>query len=139
MKISQAVVAILVLLGGSMATFVHAGDSDPLFVNITTDESHRANMAITFGMRQMERGHPLTIFLNDKGVFLGSNAHASRYADQQKTLTQLMSKGATIIACAMCMEHYGVKATDLLPGIKLGDPQLTGEALFKDNTKTLTW
>lgn len=25
-----------------------------------------------------ERGHPVTIFLNDKGVFLGSKAHANR-------------------------------------------------------------
>jgi len=26
-----------------------AGDTDPLFVNMTTDDAHRANMAITFG------------------------------------------------------------------------------------------
>lgn len=29
--------------------------------------------------------------------------------------------------------------TDLLPGIKIGQPDLTGGQLFKDNTKTLTW
>jgi len=39
----------------------------------------------------------------------------------------------------MCMKHYGVKEADLLPGIKVGNPEVTGGALFKDNTKTLTW
>jgi sulfur relay (sulfurtransferase) complex TusBCD TusD component (DsrE family) len=96
-------------------------------------------MAITFGKHQLERGHPLTIFLNDKGVFVGSKAQASKYTDHQKALSELMSKGATVIACPMCMEHYGVKETDLLPGIKVGKPELTGGALFKDDTKTLTW
>jgi len=37
------------------------------------------------------------------------------------------------------MQHYGVAATDLLPGLKTGNPELTGSALFADNTETLTW
>jgi hypothetical protein len=84
-----------------------------LFANLTSNDSHRANMAITFGGNQHERGHSLTIFL--KG------------------------KGATVFICPMCMKHYGVKKSDLLPGLKVGRPELTGGALFKDNTKTLTW
>lgn len=50
-----------------------------------------------------------------------------------------MSKGATVLICPMCMKHYGVKEADLLSGLKVGKPELTGGALFKDNTKTLTW
>ncbi|AFL73393.1 hypothetical protein Thivi_1385 [Thiocystis violascens DSM 198] len=41
----------------------------PLFVNLTTDEGQRANMAIAFGGNQLERGHPLMVFLNDRGYF----------------------------------------------------------------------
>jgi hypothetical protein len=37
------------------------------------------------------------------------------------------------------MKHYGVKAADLLPGLKVGNPELTGSLLFKDDTRTLTW
>ena len=87
----------------------------------------------------MDRGHPLTIFLNDKGVYVGSKANASKFGEQQHVLTELMSKGAIVIACPMCMKHYGVKETDLLPGIQVGKPELTGGALFKDDTKTLSW
>jgi hypothetical protein len=51
-------------------------------------------MAITFGKNQLERGHPLTIFLNDKGVFIGSKVNSAKFAEQQKALGELMNKGA---------------------------------------------
>ncbi len=55
-----------------MVTPALAGDADPLFINLISDDPHRADMAISFGKNQLERSHPLTIFLNDKGVFNGS-------------------------------------------------------------------
>ncbi len=134
--VNRLVLALCLAVASVAAT---AGPTDPLFVNLTTDDSHRANMGITFGANQMERGHPLTIFLNDKGVALGSKANASRYAEHQKAIAGLIAKGATVLICPMCMKHYGVSQADLLPGIKVGNPDLTGEALFRDNGKTLTW
>jgi sulfur relay (sulfurtransferase) complex TusBCD TusD component (DsrE family) len=116
-----------------------AGDKDPLFVNLTTDDAHRANMAMTFGRNQLERGHSLTIFLNDRGVFLASTGNASKFADQQKALKAIMGQGGTIIVCPMCMKHYGVTESDLMSGLKVGNPNLTGGALFQDGTKTLSW
>jgi len=139
MKFISHLLLALALFMGAIATPAFAGDTDPLFVNLTSDDPHRANMAITFGGNQHERGHPLTIFLNDKGVLIGSKANSAKFADHQKALAELMSKGAAVIICPMCMKHYGVKESDLLPGLKVGKPELTGGALFKDNTKTLTW
>jgi len=139
MKLAVQLLVALGLLIGSIATPVIAGENDPLFVNLTTDDSHRANMGIVFGKNQLERGHPLTIFLNDKGVLLGSKANAQKFPEQQKALAELMGKGAVVLICPMCMKHYGVTESDLLPGLKVGNPELTGPALFKDNTKTLTW
>ena len=129
--------AVLVLsLGASLAW---AGDKDPLFVNLTTDDVHRARMALTFAQSQQERGHPATVFLNDRGVFVGSRKHAAKYAEHQKMLATLMKQGGTVIICPMCMKHYAVAEADKIKGAKTGDPDLTGPALFKDNTKTLTW
>ncbi len=139
MKFFKNLVLAFSLLAGVVAAPAFAGDTDPLFVNLTTEDAHRANMAITFGGNQHERGHPLTIFLNDKGVLIGSKAHADKFASHQKALGELMKKGAVVLICPMCMKHYGVKESDLLPGLKVGAPELTGGALFKDNTKTLTW
>jgi hypothetical protein len=37
------------------------------------------------------------------------------------------------------MEHYGIETGDLIEGANVGNPDLTGAALFKDDTRTLTW
>lgn len=123
----------------SLALPVQAGGNDPLFINMTAEEAHRVTMALTFGAKQQALGHPLTLFLNDKGVMVGSKAHARQYPEQQKLIAEILAKDGTVIICPMCMKHYGVKEEDLLPGLQIGKPELTGAALFKDNTKTLTW
>ena len=139
MKYLSSLLLGFTLITANIAAPAFAGDTDPLFVNLTTDNSHRANMAISFGENQLERGHPLTIFLNDNGVFMASKSRAAKFGGQQKMLSEILGKGAVVLVCPMCMKHYSVKESDLLPGLKVGNPELTGSALFKDNTKTLTW
>ncbi|MBA3008982.1 MAG: DsrE family protein [Proteobacteria bacterium] len=139
MKLFPKLLLALALIVGGMGMPAFAGDTDPLFVNLTTDDSHRANMAISFGKNQFERGHPLTIFLNDKGVNIGSKENSAKFADHQKALGEIMNKGGTVLICPMCIKHYGIKEADLLTGLKVGNPDRTGGALFKDNTQTLSW
>lgn len=139
MRLMNTLILAMALIAGGLTTPALAGDADPLFVNMTTEDAHRASMAITFGKAQMERGHPLTIFLNDKGVFVGARGNAAKYPEQQKMLSEIMSKGGMVIACPMCMKHYGVAEADLLPGVQVGKPELTGAALFKDDTQTMSW
>lgn len=137
-KIVHLLVALLMVTGTFISTAV-AGDKDPLFINLTTDDPHRANMGITFGKSQFGLGHPLTIFLNDKGVFVASKVNAPRFGDHQKELAELANKGATIIVCPMCIKHYGIQQADLVKGLQIGKPEVTGPALFKDNTIALSW
>jgi sulfur relay (sulfurtransferase) complex TusBCD TusD component (DsrE family) len=96
-------------------------------------------MALSFGMKQLDLGHPLTVFLNDKGVYVGSTANAGKYAEQQQAIATLLEKGAVVYSCPMCMQHYGVNEADLLPGILVSNPDAIGKALFMEGTKTLTW
>ena len=70
-----------------------ASAGDPLFINLTSDESHRANMAISFGSNQLQRDHPLTLFLNDKAVAIGSTKNATPYAAQTLCLLNLIVLG----------------------------------------------
>jgi hypothetical protein len=37
------------------------------------------------------------------------------------------------------MNHYGIQQADLEEGLPIGKPEVTGPALFKDNTTALTW
>lgn len=116
-----------------------AGPKDPLFVNMTTDDPHRANMALTFAMNQQKLGHPVTIFFNDKGVLVVSTKNAETFGGQQKIAADIKAAGGDILVCPMCMKHYGVAEGDLIPGAEVGNPEKTGAALFRDNGKTLTW
>jgi len=116
-----------------------AGASDPLFINLTSDEPHRSAMALGFGASQLERGHPLTVFLNDKGVLLASKKNGVKFAQQQKMIADILAKGGVVYVCPTCSKKYGVQENDLAPGAKISNPDMTGGALFKDNTKVMSW
>lgn len=127
------------LFAQTPATPAPKAPATSLFINLTTDEPHRANMGIGFGGNQLKRGHGLTIFLNDRAVVLGSTKHTTRFPGQQKQLAELLKQGATVYCCPMCMKHYKVDATELLPGIRVSNPELTGAALFQEGARTLSW
>lgn len=136
----QIVSAALALMLLALASPITAFAGDPLFVNMTTDEPHRAKMAIHFARKQQERDHPVTVFLNDKGVLVGAKANAEKFKEHHTLLNEIMQAGGNVVACPMCMEHYGVEKEGLLHGIRMGNPELTGKLLFDDDdTKTLTW
>jgi sulfur relay (sulfurtransferase) complex TusBCD TusD component (DsrE family) len=136
------IVALAFLMTGFVLTsglVAYAGKEDPLFTNLSSDDSHRSAMALRFSKAMMERGHPLTVFLNDKGVMIASKTKSGEFADQQKELSALMGKGAVVIVCQSCLQHFGLKDTELLDGVKLGTPDMTSEALFKEHTRTMAW
>lgn len=135
MKIKRLFITVLALI----SLQAYAGSTDPLFINLTTDDSARSTMALTFGKHHFANGHPLSIFLNDKAIMFGVKAGADKYPSQQKEIAELVSKGGLVIVCPMCLRNAGFTEADLLPGVKLGGPQVTGEALFKDGTKTMSW
>jgi len=116
-----------------------AGPNDPLFVSLTTDDVPRARMALNFSKHHFENGHPLSIFLSDKGVLIGVKSGAKDFAEHQKIIADVIAKGGAVIMCPMCLRHYGFTEADLIPGVKMGNPKTTGDALFKDGTKTLSW
>jgi sulfur relay (sulfurtransferase) complex TusBCD TusD component (DsrE family) len=137
--IHHAIKTILLAVLAAFSLSTIAGSSDPLFVSLTSDEPHRATMALNFSKHHAANGHPLSVFLSDKGVYLGVKASASSHPEQQKILLEMIAGGSAVIMCPPCLRHYGFTEADLLPGIKMGGAKVTGEALFKPNTKTLSW
>ena len=131
------VVAIGLLISLSMSAY--GGPNDPLFINLSTDDAHRSAMAINFGKHHSSNGHPLTIFLNDKAVMLGVKAGTSQFSTQQQALSEVISAGALVIMCPMCLKQAGFSEADLITGVKIGGPKMTGDALFRDGTKTMSW
>jgi intracellular sulfur oxidation DsrE/DsrF family protein len=139
-RIKQILTFLLLPLAmGSTVLPAVAGDKDPLFINLSTDVAERVDHALHFGGVHFSKGHPLTVFLNGRGVLIPTKMHAEKYAAQQKSLTDMMGKGVVVIVCQYCLKQFDIKESDLLPGYKVGNPELTGEALFKGDTKTLSW
>ena len=133
-----ALIALLAFAALPTATF--ADDDDPLFVNLTTDETHRARMALVFASRQQQLGRPIVIFLNDRGVLLGSTKNSDKFKEHQQYLAAMIGKGADVLFCPMCIEHYGVKKADMFTGLKMSNPKIVGDALVDDDdTKSLSW
>lgn len=130
---------LMLLAGQAHATEVNA----PLFINVTTQNAHRATMAIQFGKNQLELGHPLTIFLNDEGVYLATfiaNEGSQDPLLQPKTLLKaVIAQGAKVLVCPMCMAHYGVETDRLMEGIVISNKLLIEPLLFAPGTQSLSW
>jgi sulfur relay (sulfurtransferase) complex TusBCD TusD component (DsrE family) len=139
MKILPRLLLVGALLAGGLAAPAYAASSDPLFINLTTDDQHRANMALQFGLSQLQRGHALTLYMNDRNVMIASKPFLPKFTEQQHLLREAIDKGATVLVCPMCMAHYGVREGDLVSGARVSNPELAEAALFKDQTKTLSW
>lgn len=122
-----------------LATASFAAAKDALFVNMTSNDAHRANMATKLPLRMNKMGHPVTIFLNDKGVFVASKSANAEFADAQKNLAELIKNGAKVFVCPYCLDHHKVDAKNLIEGAEISDPSKIDAALFGKNTQTLSW
>ncbi len=127
--------SVLFALCAVLSLSASAGPNDPLFVSLTTDDVHRARMALNFSKHHFENGHPLSIFLSDKGVLIGVKSGAKDFAEHQKIITDVIAKGGAVIMCPMCLRHYGFTEADLLPEAKMGNLKTTGDEFLKDGTK----
>lgn len=112
---------------------------DPLFINLTTNEPARVSMALGMAQHHSEGGRPITIFLSDKGVLVGLKTSKDQLSEQQNMLNAIRAKGGVVVVCPPCLKHLGKTEADLIEGLKMGGPQVTGELLFKEGTRTLSW
>jgi len=133
---SRTIFALLLALAFSGSGW--AQDKAPLFINLAS-EGHRATMALTFGTRQLEQGHPVTFFINSEAARLVSRAYAKQYGKQQEMIENLLDKGAVILVAPMFMQENGVSPKDLMPGVTLSVPQTGSTYLYKPQTLTLSW
>jgi predicted peroxiredoxin len=137
MKILRIVVVLAIALAG-LIQVASAGSSDPLFVNLSTDDNHKANMAIALSKEMLKQGHPVTIYMNSAAVQI-ANKNNPRYAMQQKKLSEFISKGGTALVCPVCEQFLHISQADLIPGVQLSNANAVSQALFRENTKTLSW
>ena len=122
----------------ALSLSLFAGDKSPLFTNITSDKEHRTLMAIQFSLKMHEKGHPLTVYLNDEGVKLASKEN-KQYKEFQSKLLEGIKKGVKVYICPMCMKEYKIEGSTLIDGLKIGNANLLEKAIFADDTRVISW
>ena len=118
--------------------------STSLLINLTTDDTWAAGMALGFASRVLEQGYSVTIFLNVSGVHIAStvishDTHSMAEQTPHDTLAGLIENGATVIVCPVCQEKAGIADEDLLEGTTKGSPDVTIPLIIDPNIKILSY
>lgn len=138
-SLKLAFIVIFFFLGSLLNISYAAPQLDPLFINMTSDDMHRSDMAIGFGKNQLLKGHPLVVFINDKGVLVASKKNTLHYSIQQKMIAEIIKAGGVVYVCPSCMKFYKIEQSDLVEGVHVSNPDLMESELFKTDMKTLSW
>ena len=125
--------------------WMHADEGGGLFLNLTTDDIWRGAMALNFANRNLEAGHPVTIFLNITGVRIAvkerkipQHVNALTEKTLQELLEDAMKGGAKVIVCPFCLTQAGFVPRNVIQGAQLGGPDVTIPAMY-ESEKVLSY
>ena len=76
-----------------------------------------------------ERGHEVTVFLVQNGVFAARNS--------ARRLGRLTDAGVTVLADDLSLRERGIKPDELAPGIREAGIEALDDAIVQENTKAL--
>lgn len=157
-SISLLVTFIIGLLSGALiAPLVGTGQAhdgqqlaagaparNPLFINMTSGDSWRGWMGLHFAHATLKMGHPVAVFLNLDAVKLAAKeGEQERKPSMQRVprdvLADFIRDGGVVLMCGPCMQEFGLKPEDLIPGTQMGRPGFTQGFIFAENARTLTW
>lgn len=116
-----------------------------LFVNLTSDDTNRAAMAVGMATLVIQKEKiPVTILLNVDAVRLADKTiPQNKYANGKSATEMLavfMKAGGKVIVCPMCMNNVGgMTNDDLIPGVVTGGPDVTFPALLADDTTVISY
>lgn len=121
----------------------NATGKPPLFVNMTTGDTWRGWMGLHFAHATLKMGHPVTVFLNLDGVKLASKTGEQDKKDSMRRIPRdiiadFIKEGGVVLMCGPCLQEFGLKPDDLVPGVRMGAPGMTQGFIFADNARTLT-
>ena len=131
------------ILPAAAESDVHDRESALLFINLTSDDIWRQDMALGFAEKALHQGHRIAVFLNVRAVSLAmkSSPVSSDEATGQTRadkVRQLTSMGARVFLCPSCTERAGLTVDDRLDGIELGGPELIA-LMMRPSTKVISY
>lgn len=113
-----------------------------LYLNLSSTNTVTAGHAFSQTLKMQKRGHPITIFLNGGAIMTAVKGvpHTS-FKDKslQVWLNDLMSGGAKVIICKVCMGVHKITKDDLIEGVAVGSPDVVAEYLFDPKYRVISW
>jgi sulfur relay (sulfurtransferase) complex TusBCD TusD component (DsrE family) len=116
-----------------------------LFINLTTDDTWSAAMALSFAQQALDNDYePVTVWLNVRAVYLADSnrpphTHGMLDSNMHQMMRQFMQNGGRILACPTCTEAAGLTPDDYIDGVEMGEPSIVLPLLSDENTQTLAW
>ncbi|MHA2035383.1 MAG: DsrE/DsrF/TusD sulfur relay family protein [Promethearchaeota archaeon] len=97
-------------------------DKNKIFTIIIADGPYTKERPFTmlrFAYTALLEDHKINIFLVEEGIFVGrKNQDPSAYDNLGKWMKDVISEGATVKACGVCMKARGIMEEELIEGIK---------------------
>ncbi|MCS6949510.1 MAG: DsrE family protein [Armatimonadota bacterium] len=118
-------VLLLIALG---FVYLHAQTTSrdsTLFVNLTSDDAWRAEMALHYAQQAQRLGYRVVLFLNVRGVYVARKNPPASLRQAQANLQQMIRAGATVYVCPMCSRRAGMRVPDdWIEGVKAGSEEV---------------
>ncbi len=131
---------------GSQPLVAQAHDGEPgLLVNLTTDDTWSANMALNLAMNAREKGlEPVVVFLNVRGVYLADSGRMPAKAGNSdmnihEKMQALIAAGGQIIACPGCSKEAGLTQEDYIEGVVMADKEGIFPFLTNPNVAVMSY
>jgi tRNA 2-thiouridine synthesizing protein D len=82
-------------------------------------KSERPFTMLRFAYTALLEGHKINIFLVEDGIFVGKkNQDPTVYENVGKWMKDVISEGANVKACGVCMRARGLTEDEFIEGIK---------------------
>ena len=90
-----------------------------LIIADTAYTKERPYTMLRFAYTALLEEHKVNIFLVEDGIFVGKkNQDPTTYDNVGKWMTDVISEGANVKACGVCMKSRGLSEDELIDGIQ---------------------
>ena len=97
-------------------------DKNQIFTIVIADGPYtkeRPYTMLRFAYTALLEDHKINIFLVEDGIFVGKKKQdPSTYDNLEKWMKDIISEGANVKACAVCMKARGMTEDEMIEGIK---------------------
>ncbi len=97
-------------------------DKSKIFTIVIGEGAYTAERPYTmlrFAYTALLEGHKINIFLVEDGIFVGKKNQAPMtYDNIGKWMTDIISEGANVKTCGVCMKARGLAEDELMEGIE---------------------